>query len=176
MQFIEAFYQKTAVYDLLNKFNYTQSKNIPKIKKIVLNFSCKNNDTKYLAASLLALELVTRQKSKMTTTKRSNILLKLRKGNPVGCKVTLRKKRLTTFLSKLITEILPRLKNFNGFKAVKQIKTFSYRLQDTFSFYELEKHYYLFNTLPDLNVTLIANTKTKEELVFLLNSFKFTFK
>ena len=176
MQFIENFYIKTVLYDLINKFNYKTSKKIPKIKKMVLNFSCKNNDIKYLSTSLLALELITNQKGKMTNTKKSNVLLKIRKGNPVGCKVTLRKKRLITFFSKLIVEIFPKLKNFDGFIINKKNNSYSYKLRDPFAFPELEEHYYLFNTLAALNITIVTNTETKEELKFILNSLKFPLK
>ena len=178
MHFIENFHIKTLKHDLVNKFVYKSTKKLPSIKKIILNFGCKNNDIKYIATSLLALELISTQKSNMTLTKHSNILLKIRKGNPTGCKVTLKKKRMLNFFSKFLTEIFPKLKNFDGFNLNKKIQknAFSYELQDTFNFKELEEHYYLFNILPPCNITIVTNTKTREELVFILNSFKFPFK
>jgi large subunit ribosomal protein L5 len=178
MHFIENFYIKTLKYDLVNKFLYKSTKKLPVIKKIILNFGCKTNDIKYLAASLLALELITNQKSSMTLTRHSNILLKIRKGNPTGCKVTLRKKKMFNCFSKFLTEIFPKLKNFNGFKLNRKMKknAFSYELHDTFNFQELEEHYYLFNSLPNFDITIVTTTKTKEELIFILNSFKFPFR
>ncbi len=67
MNFLTYFCKKTLNYELLNKFNYKNTKKLPKIKKIVLNFGCKTTDIKHLAASLLALELITCQKGKLTT-------------------------------------------------------------------------------------------------------------
>lgn len=175
MNFLEQFYFKTIKYDLLNKFLYKNSKKIPKIKKIILNFGCKNNELKNLATSLLSLELLTKQKGVLTTTKYSNIILKIRKGNPVGCKLILRKDKMFEFLSKTLFEIFPKQKNFKGFNISKKTKKniFSCELTNTFSFSELEDHYYLFNNLPKLNITIVINSKTKEELLFILKSIKF---
>lgn len=178
MYVLENFYRKTLKYDLANKFVYNKTKELPKLKKIVINFGCKTTDIKDLAASLLALELITTQKGKLTFIKRSNIFLKIRKGSPVGCKVTLHKKQMFNFLEKLSVEIFPRLKNFNGFLLNRKLKknTFSYELHDTLTFNELEEHYYLFNKLPNLNVTLVTESKTKKELIFILKSLQFPLK
>jgi large subunit ribosomal protein L5 len=178
MHFLEHFYIKTLKYDLANKFLYKSTKKIPKLKKIILNFGCKTSDIKHLASSLLALELITNQKGTMTTTKHSNILLKIRKGNPTGCKITLRKNKMLDYLSKILIEIFPKLKFFEGFKFNRKIKKnhFSYELHDTFNFTELEEHYYLFNNLAKLDITLVTNTETKKELLFVLKSLQFPLK
>lgn len=177
MHFLEKFYNKTLKYDLINKFTYNKTKNIPKIKKVILNFGCKTADIKQLASSLLAIELITNKKGTLVKTKHSNILLKIRKGNPTGCKVILYNFQIFNFFSIMLIEIFPNLKNFSGFNLTKKIKknTFSYKLYETFSFSELKNHYYLFNTLPKLDVTLVANVNTKKELLFLLKSFQWPF-
>lgn len=178
MQSIKHFYSKTLRYDLVNKFCYTHTKKLPTIKKIILNFGCRNNNIQSLASSLLALELITHQKGNMQLTKHSNILLKIRKGNPTGCKVTLRKQQMFACFSIFLTEILPKVKNFEGFKFGRKVtkNSFSFELQDTFNFQELEEHYYLFNSLPNLNVTVVTNAKNKKELLFLLRALKFPVK
>ena len=147
MHFLKKFYFKILKYDLINKFTYNNINEIPKLKKIVLNFSSKTANIKQLASSLLALELFTNQKGILTKTKKSNILLKLRKGNPTGCKLTLRKHNLFSFFGKTIIEIFPKIKNFNGFEINQKSKKniFSYKLHDTFSFSELENYYYYFS-------------------------------
>lgn len=89
MHFIENFYLQTIKYDLINKFSYKNPTKLPKLTKIVLNFGSKTADLKQLSAGLLALELITSQKGKLTKTKKANILLTIRKGNPTGCKVSL---------------------------------------------------------------------------------------
>jgi len=180
MHFIEHFYIKTLKHDLSNKFFYKDTKKIPKIKKIVLNFGCRIPEIKHLAASLLALELITSKKGKLTTTKRSNILLKIRKGNPVGCKVVLTKKQMFKFLEKIIINIFPNIKNFTGVKLnnnkTVKTKTFSFEIQDIFTFTELEEQYYLFNNLPNLTITIITNSKSNKELLFIIKSLQFSLK
>jgi len=178
MHFLDYFQSKTLKHDLLNKFYYKNINDLPKLEKIILNFGCKTNDLKQLSIAILALELVTNQKGILTNSKKSNILLKVRKGNPVGCKVTLQKKGVVRFLEKILFEIFPKIKNFNGLTVSRQIKknSFSYELHNTLSFSELEEHYYLFNNLPKLDITIITKTKTKEEFLFILKSLQFPFK
>lgn len=177
MHFLEKFYNKTLKYELINKFVYNNTKNIPKLKKIILNFGCRTADIKQLSSSLLAFELIANQRGLLTKTKRSNILFKIRKGNPTGCKITLSRFNSYNFFSKMISEIFPKLKNFSGFNSKKILKkrTFSYELHETFVFKELESHYYLFNNLPKLNITIITDTNNKKELILLLKSLQLPF-
>jgi large subunit ribosomal protein L5 len=178
MHFLEHFCEKNLKYDLANKFFYNSTKQLPKLEKIILNFGCKTTGIKGLATSLLAIELITGQRGILTTTRHSNIFLKIRKGNPAGCKVTLRKENMFLFLAKTLIEILPKVKDFNGLALTRKIKknVFSYELHETFSFHELEEHYYLFYNLPKLDITIIANSKVKEELLFILKSLQLPFK
>lgn len=178
MNFLEIFYIKTLRYDLINKFSYNTIKKLPKIKKIVLNFGCKATEIKYISESLLALELITDQKGLITINKRPNMILKLRKGNPTGCKVTLNKFKMFNFFNVTLINVFPKIKNFNGFSLKQKIKknTFSYKIHNTSVFTELEKHYFLFNNLPKLDITIITNSNSKKEFVFLLKSMKFPFR
>jgi large subunit ribosomal protein L5 len=178
MHFLNYFQSKTLKHDLLNKFHYKSINDLPKLEKVILNFGCKTNDMKQLSTAALALELITNQKGILTRSKKSNILLKIRKGNPVGCKVTLQKQLMLKFLEKTLLEIFPKIKNFKGLTVSKRIKknSLSYELHNTLSFNELEKHYYLFNSLPKLTITVVAKTNTKEELLFILKAFQFPFQ
>ena len=175
MTFLEIFYLKPLKYDLFNKFFYKKTKQFPKIKKIILNFKCDQNNFKALSKALLALKLISNKNSKLTTSKHSNILLKIRKGNPVGCKITLRKNTMFQIITKILIDIFPKTKNFTGLKLNKSYKynTFSYTISDVLIFSELESYYHLFNNLPKLKISIVTNTKTKEELLFLLTSVKF---
>ena len=124
---------------------------------------------------MLALELITNQKGVLTKTKLPNILLKIKKGNPTGCKVTLRNKTMLNFFIRTVLTIFPKLKDFNGFDISRQTNknSVSYELEDTFSFNELEKQYYLFNNISKLNITIITDCRVRKELLFLLKSFQF---
>ena len=98
---IEIFNKKIIKHDLINKFNYTNIQKIPKIQKLTLNFGCKNFNIQKFATTLLALEIIASKKGGLTIAKKANILLKIQKGQPAGCKVTLRKKDIHSFLNKI---------------------------------------------------------------------------
>jgi len=171
MHFLEYFYLKIFKYDLLNKFKYNKLKNLPKLKKIVLNFNCKSLKLKILSSSLLALKIITSKKGKLTLTKKPNILMKIRKGNPVGCKVVLRKHEMFNFLERLFVEAFSETR-YPHLKSATNKKPFSFQINNTFYFQELEKNYYLFNNLPKLEVTIVYESFLKKEIKFFLASFK----
>jgi len=176
MNILESYYKKVIRYDLINKFFYRNLNKIPELKKIILNFGCnKNLSVKNIAASFLALELITGKQGIITKSKRVNILLKVKKGNPVGCIVILKKTSMYCFFLKLITQIFPNFdKDFKGINIPKRsnYKSFSLTLTDLTNFKELEKQFYLFKDLPPLNIVFITNINSRKELIFLLNSFK----
>ena len=176
MHFLKKFNDKILKYELINKFNYKNTKNLPSLKTIILNFGCKTADLKQLASCLLALEFITNQKGALTKTKYSKILFKIRKGNPTGCKVTLNKYNKFKFLELLTFEILPKLKSFNGLiqKNLKK-NDFSYKLHNIFNFPELEKNYYLFNNISQLDITVVSTNSIKKEFIFLLKSHQLPF-
>lgn len=176
MHFLEHYYNSIVKYNLIYKFNYKNLKNVPKLKKIILNFGCKTSDLKILASSLLALQLITGKKGDLTLSSQSNIVLKIRKGNPVGCKIVLTKKMMYKFFTKLINEILPKLKNKLLVNKHQTFNTLTCNFNHVLIFKELEKNYVIYNFLKNIQITFITNTKTTEELFFLLNSFKFSTK
>lgn len=171
MHFLEYYYDSTVQYNLIQKFKYKDTTYIPKLKKIVLSFTYPNSEFKNLIISLLALELITEKKSFFTYSKKVNIRLKIRKGSPIGCKVILQNKLMYQFLFKLLTDKYKGLKKVSFLTNEKNF-TISYHFSECFSFPELKKHYYLFNKLPNLQVVISTNAKTRFESVFLLNSFK----
>jgi large subunit ribosomal protein L5 len=174
MNSIEKFLNHNLKYDLLNRFHYKTTKSLPKIKKIVLNFAFKTNDLTNLATSLLVLEIVSKQKAFFTTAKHSNVVLKIRKGNPVGCKVTLQKKYAISFIKKFLKEIVPKSKSISShtYKILSK-SFFSHSLSEIYYFQELHNKYYLFNNLNKLNVTFITDCGSKKELFFILKFLKF---
>lgn len=172
MNSLEYYYNNTIKRDLINRFSYVKLKNIPKLEKIVLNFGSKTFELRKLAPSLLALQIITKKKGILTISKKPNITLKIRKGNPVGCKVVLGKNKMYRFLSKLVTQVFPKLKKRALIKKSPNKNSLTYNFENTFVFEEMERNYLLFNTLKHLQVTFSTNTGTVEELFFLLNSFK----
>jgi large subunit ribosomal protein L5 len=174
MQFLETFYLKTLQYDIINKYYLKSTRNVPRLKKIILNFNYwgKNLDIKPLASSLLALELISSQKGSLTKTNSIHILLRLKKGIPVGCKLTLRKTNNFEFLSKIIQESSPSGKVFNLFKPNGLKNAFSFIISELYSFNELEQQYQIFTELNRLNITVVVNTNSASELEFILKSLQ----
>lgn len=174
MNILENYYQKVIKYDLVNKFSYSHLGKVPRLKKIILNFGCKGSDMRSLASALLSLELIARSHGRLVKAQRPNVLLKVRKGSPTSCVVVLQKNKMYTFLLKLLIDVFPNLKDFRGINVSNRLgKTcFSFTLKDLISFKELEKQFYLFISLPPLNITIVTNTKSKKELLYLLRSFK----
>jgi len=171
MNCLERYYNNVIKFDLLNKFNYPRADDLPKFKSIILNFGCKASDMRKLSAAFLGLRLVTQKRGEIIVSKKSNIVLKIRKGDPVGCKVFLKKKLMYRFLTQLIViignfrdKILLERKGTNSL-------TFSFNNPLVFNL--LEKNYTTFNSIDRIHVTLITNTHNSNELFFLLNSFKF---
>lgn len=179
MNSLDQLLKKTLKYNLLHKFCYKKTKDFPTLKKIVLNFGFNTTEMKSLMTGSLVLELISKQKATLTTTKNSNVLSKIRKGNPVGCKVTLKKNSAANFLDKIYNEVFPKLLNNKQlFQISRKIKknSFSYNLHETFNIQELENKYYLFTNLPTLNITLVTNSRLKEELIFILQSLQLPIK
>lgn len=174
MPLFETFNNKIIKHDLINKYSYKNIKSVPKIKKLTLNLdNCANFNIQKFATILLVLEIIASKKSSITTAKSPNISLKIQKGQPVGCKVTLKKKHIYQFLNKLIIKILPKLTNFSGIKIKTKNSTLSCKLLNKeIILEELDNHYPLFANLPDLNIQIATTTKNCKELLFLIKSIK----
>jgi len=176
MSFLNSYYQKITQYDLINKFCYKDVNQFPKLEKIILNFGYKKSSFKHLISGLLALESISSKKSQFTKSKYSNLFLKIKKGNPVGCKVVLKKNVMFVFYLKLLIHIFPKFKQSQTHylkKNLKSIKSISLTLKTPLLFPELENQYQFFKDLPSLNLTLLTNSKSFNEFIFLLKSIKF---
>ena len=118
---LREFYEKQVVPELVKEFGYTNPMAVPKLSKIVLNMGVGEAvaDKKKLDAAAADLTAIAAQKSVITSAKKSIATYRLREGQPIGTKVTLRGKRMYDFLDKLITVALPRVKDFRGLSKSK---------------------------------------------------------
>ena len=91
MFFFQNYYKNIVNYDLINKFNYINIIKLPTIQKFVLTIT--TNNINKLTSTFLFLELITGSKCYTLISKKPNMSLKIQAGNPIGCKVTLRKKK-----------------------------------------------------------------------------------
>lgn len=178
MQFLENFYLKTLQYELVNKYCVKNTKEIPKFKKIILNFSYGGRlpSMRILATSMLALELASDQRGQLTKTGTAHISIKLKKGIPVGCKLTLQKNNNFEFLARIVQEALPSGKVFTPFKPNRVKNAFSFKIPELSGFSELEHRYYFFTELGELNVTAVLDTKSEAEVEFILKSLQLPLK
>ena len=169
MNFLSKYNRNIVKYDFINKFNYSFTNNIPKILSITLSFDFKRFNMKLLISALASLQIITFNKGKVT---KSNVLLKLRNGHPVGCKITLHKNLIYKFLFNILNKLIINLK----IKKNKTNNSFSIQIKNMLIFENLEKNYQFFKNLPHLNVSIKTTDCTFNEFIFLLNSFKIKLK
>jgi ribosomal protein L5 len=176
MIFSNTYFHKVIKYDIINTFKYQNLDQLPELNKIVLNFGYSKSNLKYLISGLLALEFVSSKKGKLTKAKNLNLLLKIKKGNPTGCKVILRKNYMYLFYFKLITSSFSKIKHSQLPQFPHYLETFkslSYQLKSPLFFAELESQFQFFRHIPSLDITLCTNAQSQKELFFLLKSIKF---
>ena len=168
---LKNYYQQIIKQDLINKFDTKED--LPKLQKIILNFGCRNFSIQHFATTVLALELITGKKSTITVSKKPNIVLKIQKGQPAGCKIELKNNDLYSFLEKLTTEILPRLKNFSDLKFKNQRGNILYKIpENNLQLKELDNQYPLFANLPTLDINICLTSKNHKKTLFLSKSIK----
>jgi ribosomal protein L5 len=166
--------KKIIKHDLINKYKYQNTKNLPKLKNITLNFSCSNFNIQKFAITLLALEITASKKGSLTAAKSANVLLKIQKNQTVGCKVILEKKNMYKFLNKLVIGNIPSLQqDFPGFKVKVKTSTVLFKLSNKeISLQELNNQYPLFENLSYLDISIATTTTNYKEILFLLKSLK----
>jgi len=176
MSFFEIYNFTIIKYDLVNTFTYQDLTQMPSLKKIILNFGYPKSKLKNLISGLLALEFLSSKKGKITKSRHLNIFLKIKKGNPVGCKLVLKKSIMTLFYLKLLTSIFPKIKRPQSHQVhgdFKWGKSISFQLKNPLLFTELENQFQFFKDTPKLDITLTTNARSHKELLFLLKSIKF---
>ena len=109
-------YTNEITKNLMKKFGYKSTMQIPKMEKIVINIGVGDavNNCKFLEEAVEELTLISGQKPIVTTAKKSIAGFKVREGQAIGCKVTLRSERMYEFLDKLVSISLPRVRDFRG--------------------------------------------------------------
>jgi large subunit ribosomal protein L5 len=114
-------YEKTIVPELKKEFGYANDMAVPKLSKIVLNMGVGEAaaDKKKLDAAVVELTAIAAQKPVITKARKSIATYRLREGQPIGTKVTLRGKRMYDFMDRLVTIALPRIKDFHGLSKSK---------------------------------------------------------
>ncbi len=175
---LREFYNDTVIKQLTEQFGYKSTMQVPRIEKITLNMGVGEavNDKKVLENAVGDMEKIAGQKPVITKAKKSVATFKIRDGYPVGCKVTLRKERMYTFLDRLITIAIPRERDFRGIsaKSFDGRGNFNMGIKEQIIFPEIQ--YDKIDVLRGMNITITTTAKTDEEAKALLATFSFPFR
>jgi len=151
---------------------------VPRLEKIVINMGVglATDQAKLLEGAIVDLEIISGQKPLTTRAKKSIAGFKLREGNAIGCKVTLRGDRMWEFLDRLISLAIPRIRDFRGLPA----NSFDGRGNYTFGVTEQlifpEIDYDQVDTTRGMDITIVTTARTNAEGKALLSAFGFPFK
>ena len=171
-------YKESVVPAMVSRFNYVNSMQVPKLLSISLNMGIGDAKTnsKKLESAISELELITGQKPVITKSKSDISNFKIRKGFPVGCKVTLRSSKMYEFFERLTCIALPRSRDFRGlsFKSFDGRGNYNFGIKEQIIFTEI--NYDDIDSVRGLNVTLSTSANTDEEAYWLLKEFGFPFK
>tara|TARA_B100001287_G_scaffold128276_1_gene108098 strand:+ start:654 stop:1280 length:627 start_codon:yes stop_codon:yes gene_type:complete len=168
-------YKESVVPAMVSRFNYINSMQVPKLLSISLNMGLGDAKTnsKKLESAISELELITGQKPVITKSKSDISNFKIRKGFPVGCKVTLRSSKMYEFFERLTCIALPRSRDFRGlsFKSFDGRGNYNFGIKEQIIFTEI--NYDDIDSVRGLNVTLSTSANTDEEAYWLLKEFGF---
>ena len=174
---LKQFYTEKLRPSLMQKFNYCNILQTPRLEKIVVNIGVGENvaDSKKINAAVDDLALITGQKPSITKAKKSIAGFKLRKGMNIGCKVTLRKDRMYEFIDRLITIALPRVRDFKGLskKSFDGNGNYSLGIKEQIIFPEI--NYDKIDKVRGMDITIITSAKKDSEAMELLKGFNFPF-
>lgn len=164
-------YQKEVAPAMMQKFNYKNVMEIPKLEKVVLNIGMGEavQNPKELDGAVADLQLITGQKPVITRAKKSIAAFKLRAGVPIGTKVTLRSERMYEFVDKLFNVALPRVRDFRGVspKAFDGHGNFTLGIKEQLIFPEVE--YDKVDKIRGMDIVFVTTAKTDEEAKELLS-------
>ena len=167
---LEEFYKNEVAKALKEKFGYKNVMEIPKLDKITINIGAgdSKDNSKLLDAAIAELAIITGQQPIVTTAKKSVSNFKVREGMKLGCKVTLRGKRMYEFLDRLFNIALPRVRDFRGINpnSCDGRVNYSMGLKEQLIFPEIE--YDKIEKLRGMDVNFVTTAKTDEEAKELL--------
>ena len=166
-------YNEEIILGLKKTFNYSNVMEVPKINCISLNMGLGDakNNSKGLESTVEELALISGQKPITTLAKKDISNFKIRKGWPVGCKVTLRSNRMYEFLERLIAIALPRTRDFRGlsFKSFDGRGNYNFGIKEQIIFTEID--YDKIQAIRGINITISTSAKTDDEAYELLKMF-----
>ena len=171
-------YNEQITNSLMEKFNYSSKMEIPKLEKIVINMGVGEaaHDSKFIEAAVKDLELIAAQKPVVTKARKSIAGFKLREGQVIGAKVTLRGENMYNFMEKLINIALPRVRDFRGVSktAFDGKGNYTLGIKEQIIFPEIEYDQVL--KIRGMDIVFVTTAKSNEEAFELLSGFGMPFR
>lgn len=170
-------YRNEIVPQMMERFSYRSVMQVPRLEKIVVNIGVGEalQNAKALDAASNDLAAITGQKAVITRAHKSIANFRLREGNPIGAKVTLRGERMYSFLDRLINIALPRQRDFSGVSRASFDGRGNYTLGLREQLVFLEIDYDAIDKVRGLEVTIVTSAETDEEARYLLEQFGMPF-
>ena len=157
---------------LMKQFNYKSVMQIPKIEKVVVNVGCSEakDNSKVIDSVISDIEQITGQHPIVCKAKKSVANFKLREGQPIGVKVTLRGERMYEFIERLFEVALPRVRDFHGINgnSFDGRGNYSFGIKEQLIFPEIE--YDKIDALRSMDISFVTTAKTDEEAKALLKA------
>ena len=171
-------YNEKIADSLMKEFNYSSKMEVPKLEKIVINMGIGegSKDAKFIEAAAKDLEIIAGQKPVITKARKSIAGFKLREGQSVGVKVTLRGENMYTFMEKLIKVALPRVRDFRGVSktAFDGKGNYTLGIKEHLIFPEIEYDNVL--KVRGMDIVFVTTANTNIEAEKLLRAFGMPFK
>jgi len=162
---LKTLYEGTVVETLRKEFDYPNVMKVPKLQKIVLNLSMKEalQNSKLLDTASKEMTLIAGQKAVITRARRSVANFKLREGQALGARVTLRNQRMWEFLDRLVSVAMPRIRDFRGVnpKSFDGRGNYSMGLTEQIIFPEID--YDKVSRIGGMNIAFVTSAETDEE-------------
>ena len=171
-------YENEISKSLMTKFNYNSVMQVPAMEKIVINIGVGDavSNSKLLDEAVEELTIITGQKPVVTTAKKSIASFKVREGHKIGCKVTLRGDNMYTFLDKLISISLPRVRDFRGLspKSFDGRGNYTIGIKEQIIFPEIK--FDEVEKVRGMDIVIVTTAKTNEEAYDLLSELGVPFR
>ena len=171
-------YKNEIIPKLQKELGVSNSMSVPKIEKITINMGLGKalGDKKVLESALEELGLISSQKPVTCLARKSVASFKLREGNTIGCKVTLRKERMYEFLDRLVNVAIPRIRDFRGLndKSFDGRGNYNMGITEQIVFPEIE--FEKVTSVRGMDIAITTNAQNDEDAKKLLAMFNFPFK
>ena len=175
---LQIHYRDTVVQLLIQQFGYKTVMQVPRIEKIVLNMGVGEAvaDKKIMDNAVADMTKIAGQKPIVTNARKSIAVYKVRAGYPVGCKVTLRGRRMYEFLDRLVSVAMPRIRDFRGIssRAFDGSGNYNIGVKEQIIFPEIE--YDKVDAIRGMNITITTSARNDAEAKALLSAFRFPFR